>query len=237
MTNYDTGCGKGEDGVKSLVRGGMLILLVLLPAGMFGSEAATVTLSPYADTVAKIIKFDRRILIMMKQESGGSIHRLIGYDENNFQIIVDGVVVPVPEDRTEKVLSSLRKKLVPLKYMAFVVEMNGNIRTDKIGVLKGTDQFEILRLMHTDGKAYNISHEDVIDRLREWKKKYPFDIIGAEKDWIEIEFKKLPDNLQSFAEEVYDFCPDAVDQGPGSTAGLAREIQQTKSLFLRWEKR
>ncbi len=214
----------------------MLLFLLILPLGLpIMGSSVPVVLSPYAEEVARIIKFDRQVLFMMKQESGGAIHRMIGYDENDFQIIVDGIFVPVPEERTEQVLSVLRKKLAPLKYMAFVIEMNDGIKTDKIGVLKGTDQYEILRIMHTDGDEYDISNSDVIERLKEWEKTSPFNIIGADNDWVEIEFKTLPKDLKSFAEEVYDFCPDAVDQGPGSTPELIREIQQTKRLFLWWD--
>jgi hypothetical protein len=209
--------------------------LVLAAGVLLVAASAPVTLSPYSETVAKIIGFDRQVLIMMKEESGGNIHRLVGYDENDFQIIVDGLSVPVPEDRTEHVLYALRKKLAPLKYMAFVVEMNESINADTIGVLKGTDQYQILRIMHTDGDQYDISNEDVIERLKDWGKSAPLDIIGAGNDWVEIEFRTLPKDLKAFSEEVYDFCPDAVDQGPGTTAELARDIQLTKKLFLWWD--
>ena len=220
----------------SIRDGKALLIIVVLPVILFLTAAsAPVTLSPYAEEVAKIIKFDRQVLMVMKTESGGSIHRMIGYDENNFQIIVDGLFVPVSDDRTDTVLASLRKKLAPLKYMPFVIEMNGNIKTDKIGVLKGTDQYDILRVMHTDGEDYDISNEDVIERLKEWEKRAPFAILGADNDWVEIEFKTLPRDLKAFAEEVYDFCPDAVDQGPGSIAELVKEIQETKRLFLWWD--
>ncbi len=210
-------------------------LLILAAALPLEGIASSVTLSTYAETVARIIKFDRQVLIMMKEESGGSIHRLIGYDDNAFQIIVDGIFVPVPEDRTERVLASLRKKLNPLHYMAFVVEMNTSIKTDKIGVLKSTDQYDIVRVMHTEGREQGISNEDVIERLKDWEKGSPFEIIGADHDWVEIEFKTLPKDLKAFVEEVYDFCPDSVDQGPGTTAALAKEILRTKRLFLWWD--
>ncbi len=194
-----------------------------------------VTLSPAAEELAKSIKFDRQVLIIAKGESQDRIGRLIGFDEDGYQIIAPGIAVSVPEERTDHVLSSLRKKLLPLKYMAFVVEMNAGIKIDKIGIIKGTDQYEILRIMHTDGNEYDISNQDVIDRLKEWEINSPFDILGADEDWVEIEFKILPKDLNAFAEEVYDFCPDAVDQGPGSIAELAKEIQKTKKLFLLWD--
>lgn len=213
----------------------LMVLLLMAGAGQISAGTQPITLSPYAEAVSRIIKFDRRVLIIMKQESGSAIHRMIGYDENNFQIIVDGVFVPVAENRTDAVLEALRRKLTPLGYQPFVIEMNGRIKTDKIGVLKTADQYEILRIMHTDGSHYDILNEDVIERLKEWERTSPFTILGADNDWVEIEFKKLPKDLKAFAEEVYDFCPDAVDQGPGSPAELARDIRLTRKLFLWWD--
>jgi hypothetical protein len=227
---------EGEERVRNRHRDKLLLLVFLIATALLiAGGAAPVTLSPYAEALVKIIKFDRQVLIMAKEESGASINRLIGYDEKNYQIIADGISVPVPEDRTDMILDSLRKKLIPLKYMAFVVEMNAGIKTDRIGILKGTDQYEILRIMHTDGDDYDISNEDVIERLKEWEKSSPFDILGADNDWVEIEFRTLPNDLKAFVEEVYDFCPDAVDQGPGSVDDLIKEIQQTKRLFLWWD--
>jgi hypothetical protein len=163
------------------------------------------------------------------------IGRLIGFDSEGYQIIASGIVVSVPEDKADHILSLLRRKLLPLKYTPFVVEMNTGLKIEKIGILKGTDQYEILRIMHTNGDDYDISNQDVIERLKEWEMHSPFDIIGADNDWVEIEFRSLPRDLKAFAEEVYDFCPDALDQGPGSAAELAKEIQKTKKLFLWWE--
>jgi hypothetical protein len=176
---------------------------------------------------------DRRVLIIAKGESQDHIGRLIGFDEENYQIS-PRIVISVPEDKTDHILSSLRKKLLPLKYMPFVVEMNEGLKIDKIGIIKGTDQFEILRIMHTAGSEYDISNQDVIDRLKEWEVNSPFDILGADSDWVEIEFRILPKDLTAFAEEVNDFCPDAVDEGQG-IADLAKEIQKTKKLFLLWD--
>ena len=198
-------------------------------------SVTSVTLSPYAEELARTINFDRQVLVIVKQESHERIQRMVGYDEDGYQIIVPGIAVSVPEDSSDSILAALRHKLAPLNYMAFVVEMNAGPKIDKIGVLKGTDQYEILRVMHTDGDEYDISNQDVVDRLREWEKISSFDIIGADYDWVEIEFRKLPKDLKSFVEEVYDFSPDAVDEGPGTVDGLVREISRTHRLFLLWD--
>ncbi len=192
-------------------------------------------LSPVAEEIAKLINFDRQVLLIVKTETQEHIQRLIGYDEDDYQIIAPGIAVSVPKDRTDRVLAVLRKKLTSLKYMAFIVEMNAGLKVDKIGVIKGTDQYEILRIMHTDGSDSNISNQDVIDRLKEWGKISTFDIIGADSDWVEIEFKTLPKDLKVFVEEVKEFSPDTAEQGPGSSAELIKEIKRTNRLFLSWE--
>jgi hypothetical protein len=200
-----------------------------------GPTTTQTVLSPYAEEVARIIKFDRQVLVTVKEITHDRIGRLVGFDADGFQIIAPGIAVSVPEDSTDQMLAALRRKLLPLHYLPFVTDMNAGTRMDKIGVIKSTDQFEILRIMHTSGEEYDITNEDVIDRLKEWEKLWPFDIIGADSDWVEIEFKKLPGNLEAFVEDVYDLSPDTVDQGPGTVEGLAREIRKTNRLFLWWD--
>ena len=194
-----------------------------------------ITLSPHAETLAKTLMFDRRVLLIVTEETQEKIHRLIGFDENEYQIITLGITVKVPIENTDRILSSLRKKLVPLGYMPFVVEKNSAFKIDKIGVIKGTDQYEILRIMHTGGDEYDISNQDVIDRLKDWEKIASFDIIGADNDWVEIEFIKLPKDLKSFAEEVSEFSPDTIGQGSKNIKELIKEIKKTNRLHLSWE--
>ncbi len=198
-------------------------------------SATHVVLSPYAEEISRILKFDRQVLIMIKEETHERIQRLVGYDEEGYQIIAPGIAVSVPEDKSDSILASLRRKLLPHKYMAFVIEMNAGLKADKIGIIKGTDQYEILRIMHTSGDDYDISNQDVIDRLEDWEKISIFEIIGADNDWVEIEFKRLPKDLKAFVKEVYEFSPDAVDEGPGTIEGLMKEVKKTKRLFLLWD--
>ncbi len=194
-----------------------------------------VALSPYAEEIARILKFDRLVLIMIKEETHERIQRLVGYDEDGYQIIASGIAVSVPEDKSDSILASLRRKLLPHKYMAFIIEMNTGLKADKIGIIKGTDQYEILRIMHTNGDEYEITNRDIIDRLRDWEKISSFEIIGADSEWVELEFKKLPKDLKAFAREVYEFSPDSIDEGPGTTEGMVKDLKKTKRLFLVWD--
>lgn len=223
-----------------MVRKGRKLVLVLVC--VIGSLALTagarkqVELTPHEEEIAQRIGFEKEVLKLVKRETGEEhLHRLTGYDAEGYQIMANGICVSVPHDRTEQILARLRQKLRPLRYMAFVVELNANIKMDKIGVLKGVDQYEILRVMQTNGSGYDLETEDIIEKLREWEKRTPFDIIGADFDWVEVEFKKLPKKLMAFAEDVEEFAPDSVDDGALGLDELAEEMQKTRRLFLLWE--
>jgi hypothetical protein len=212
-----------------------VLLLVMIGIASAGPKKP-VTLTPPEEDMAKKAGFERQVLLLVKEEIGEDhIHRLTGYNEEGYQIVSTGVSISVPEDKTDLMLSLLKKKIRPLKHMAFVVETNEGIKTDKIGILKGTDQYEILRLMQTNGTGYGITNDDIIEKLKAWDKCYPFEIIGANYEWVEIEFKTLPRDLKAFADEVGEFCPDAIDGGATGTDEFAKDLKKTKKLLLWWE--
>lgn len=207
--------------------------LVLAPPAAAADPA--VVLSPAEEQLAVQIGFEKDILLLVKEATGHSLHRLSGYDEDEYQIIANGFVATVVRSRSEQVLWSLRERLTPRKYMIFLIESINALRMDKIAVIKGTDPYDILTIMHTNGDDDDLSHEDVMEKLREWGKHCPFEIIGAENDWVEIEFRIMPRDLKAFVEEVYEFSPDAVGEGTANAARLIKEIGATKRLMLWWE--
>jgi hypothetical protein len=207
------------------------MLAIAVPASCEKKQAG---LSPHEEEIARRIGFDKEVLMLLKEKTREPIHRLTGYDEEGYQIMADGVSVSVPQDKVEQLLAGLKSKLRKKGYMAFIVEMNDGMKTDKIGVLKGIDPYDILRVMQTNGDNDDVSNEDVIEKLKEWEKGSPFEIIGAENDWIEIKFKRLPESLKSFVEDLEDFCPAAVEDGAGAEEELVKEIQKTRRLYLSW---
>jgi hypothetical protein len=212
------------------------IFFMLAIAVPVSGEKKPAGLSPHEEEIARRIGFDKEVLTLLKEEIREPIHRLTGYDEDGYQIMADGVSVSVAQDKVETLLSILKQKLHKKGYMAFIVEVNDGIKTDKIGVLKGVDQYDILRVMQTSGEGDDApSNEDVIAKLKEWEKGSPFEIIGAENDWVEIEFKTLPKNLKSFVEDLEDFCPAAVEGGASAEEKLVKEIQKTRRLYLSWD--
>jgi len=184
--------------------------------------------------LATQIGFEADVLLLVKEEAKSHLHRMSGYDGDGYQIMANGIVISVPWSRSDQVLWSLREKLKRRNYMAFQIEINNALKVDRIGIIKGTDQYEILRIMHTNGDDDDVSHEDVIAKLKQWEKRIRFEIVGAENDWVEIEFRTMPQDLKTFAEDVYEFSPETVDEGTGSLAELVKDISATKRLVLWW---
>nr|WP_251009471.1 DUF4253 domain-containing protein [Bacillus sp. ISL-39] len=120
-----------------------------------------------------------------------------------------------------------------INYLAFICDSE----REKIGIIPGSDQFEILQLQQTNGDNYNISNERVISKLREWHSSHPITVIGADYDWVEANFDVLPEGkeLKTLAREIAEFCPDIVEQGTGSVNGLIEAITETKKMDLWWD--
>lgn len=120
-------------------------------------------------------------------------------------------------------------------YIVFLSEQNFGHIPDVVAILKSTDQFDILRCKGTDGLNYGIDNESLITTLKTWHSETPFDIRGADCDWLEARFRQAPADWKVMAEKVYGFCPDVVDQGTGSVEALATEMRDTGMLYLWWD--
>ncbi len=211
------------------------MVLALAALLLLAAAEPLCSLSASEERIANQIGFAKDILLLVKGEARGPVHRLSGYDEDGYQIMVNGLTVSVPRSRSEQVLWSLRDKLKPWKYMAFIIEINDTLKIDRIGIIKGTDQYDILKIMHTNGDDDDVSHEEVIEKLKGWGRHCTFDIIGAENAWVEIEFRIMPRDLSDFADDVYAFSPNTVDEGTGTLSALIKEVNATKKLMLWWD--
>lgn len=194
-----------------------------------------------SDEMAKELGFTQKLLDIIKLVASNSLQPLKISDlYNEDQITIVGISFITFEEKAEELVVELQSKIKQLGYLAFINERNfiqGSKSKCRIGILKGTDQFELLKILQTNGDNYDISNDDVISKLKQWNNYYPFSIVGAGFDWIEANFTVLPSNqdLKSLVQEMYEFCPDTVEQGTGSIEELIEEIKETKKLFLWWD--
>jgi hypothetical protein len=88
------------------------------------------------------------------------------------------------------------------------------------------DQFEIIRKAETGAPNFDMDTDAIIARLQQWQALCKFRVTGAGHDTIDIKFDTLPADMAAFAKDVYDFCPDLVDQGTGCVAEMIEEMDE-----------
>lgn len=100
---------------------------------------------------------------------------------------------------------------------------------------KGESQFDILRIAETDACNYDMMTEELIEKLQEYDRAFGIDITQAETDTVQFFLKNEPEDWKWFCKDLYDFCPDIVDQGCGNLEVLENEIKKRKAVFLWWD--
>ena len=175
------------------------------------------------------------VLGMVKAE-GKNLRRLEGRNEDDYVVPAAGVTIDVERQRALAVVRALRKAVGPT-YFVFVSEQNFGLggQLDNVSLLRSPDPYEAMRVMGTNADNYEMSRAVVIAQLKKWDSAYGLRFRGVGFDWVEAEFVRKPSNMLSFAQEVYKFCPDVVDQGAGSVEKLAAEMARTNALYLWWD--
>jgi hypothetical protein len=77
--------------------------------------------------------------------------------------------------------------------------------------------------------------EALVKKLQQYDEQLGIDIIQAETDTVSFELKKLPADLAAFAADLYEFCPDLVDQGCGDLDGFIEELKKNRRVCLWWD--
>lgn len=168
--------------------------------------------------LATVIGFDPFICGMVKRLAGGTLQRLMATAEDREQKEADGLSVAVQREDIERIIANLQAELLPRGYRAFWSERcepNGLKQTAEVVVLKTIDSYQIIQFRRPDGANYGVFTDDIVAKLREWESRCQLTVFGAASDWVAIEFQALPEDICRFAEEVYEFCPDSVEQGVG----------------------
>ena len=87
-----------------------------------------------------------------------------------------------------------------------------------------------------DGLNYDIDSQAIVAQLEEWDAKFGVEIVEIRpRSAVTVRFERLPDDVNAFAEEVAEFCPDIIFQGFDYPEALAEDLRETRTLFLWWD--
>ena len=183
------------------------------------------------------ITFKTELLTELKNFTKTELKQLPAIDQETGDIFDDkfynGVFTETKEEKAIDFVKKSKPKFKESGYLIFVYEGEDNKKN--VAVIKGKDELDILRYRRTDGINSGLENEDVVKKISKWKSKYGLIVIGCSRDWLQVEFDKLPTDMDAFTKEVYEFCPDSVDQGVGTIDKLKQAIIEMKGLWLWWD--
>jgi hypothetical protein len=145
----------------------------------------------------------------------------------------------VPEPSAGQLLQDVRQQLAP-GVIAFIgtTRWLGSERHPggtEVVIARGEDQFDILRVARSDAVNYGLGTEELVSKLRSYHEAHGIDLDHAETDTIEFGLARLPVPLAAFCADLYEFCPDIVDQGVGTVEGLEDEVRERRRVSLWWD--
>lgn len=77
-------------------------------------------------------------------------------------------------------------------------------------------QFDVLREHQTCAPGYEPTNDEIVATVEQWDSQFGVIVSEVGPDRFAIQFKALPDNLDEFAQELYAFCPNIIEQDFGN---------------------
>lgn len=210
------------------------ILLVGLIALLFGCGQKKL-LNENETKICQSLSFDQNIAETIKYQTKQDIQQTPEISEYGEILGTKGIGLCSLTDENSgynfvvKEKENFRSK----GYLLFVFDDDNNKKY--LGTIKGHDELDIVSWRKTNGINYSLENKDIIEKLKVWKEKNDFIILGASMDWVQFQFKTSPNDIETFAKEVYEFCPDAIDQGAGNMPNLIKSIREMNGIFLWWD--
>jgi hypothetical protein len=184
--------------------------------------------------LAEKLGFQKSSLVLLKKGTHNSVTQYAFFNDENevFNFSEKAVVSNVCNG--EKSIRNIQKWLIGKNEFAFLSKIK-NREPNQIAIIKAKNQFDILHFQKTDGGSHGISTTQIIDKLTLWDKLFGVNIIGASSSWILFEIKKMPKDIEWFANELNEFCPDILDQNFGEIEKLIENLKTSNEIQLWWD--
>lgn len=175
------------------------------------------------------ISIDLALLIKGKTKSNiEGLYEVQMFDDYKDEPQLKGIKSKVDDKVT---MPDLYKKVKDLQtdsnFLNYHIFSCGHYGSDKdyfIGAIKTNDQFECLRVFETNGINYNLETKDIIAFFEKWRRQVKFSIIDAYHDRVIIQLFNFDFNIDEFAKEAVEFCPDFL--------AVAEDVEQMKKYIL-----
>lgn len=178
----------------------------------------------------------------IQQEDGLLLKKLTKHPLKKLIFQIEGSDVEKPsaiytvttEKNARNMIDKHRERFLNKGMFIFISGFSGN--TYNVGLIGTTsDAYRIMEYSETNGLNYDIETKDIIEKYRHWDKQFGIKPISMGFDFCECEIVNKDIDYKKLAAEVYEFCPDVVEQGTETVEGLEEEIKKTGRIFLWWD--
>lgn len=179
------------------------------------SDNTSLKLSSEEESLLLQINISDELALSIKSKTKNNIkglYELQMFDDYKDEPQLKGIKSKVDD---KVIIPDLYKKVKDLQadnnFSDYHIFSCGHYGSDKdyfIGAIKTNDQFECLRIFETNGINYELETKDIIAFLEKWQKQLKFSIIDAYHDRVIIQLFDFNLNMDEFAKEALEFCPD-----------------------------
>ena len=172
--------------------------------------------------------------LFLKQQTNRPIEKLKFEQEYSDKEKPDAICSLTSDVKARKiVLDNLYKLRQSGKYI-FISEIAHN--GYKVGLIGTTsDPYALMEYAETNGANYDIETAEIVDKFKKWDSEFGIIPIGIGFDFCECQLKKQKIDFKKLANEVYEFCPDVVEQGTETVEALEEEMRRTGTIYLWWD--
>lgn len=135
----------------------------------------------------------------------------------------------------EKLLADHHQRLLQKGAYLFRHHRDYHDLQDKLGLLPTREWSDLIRAFQTNGANFDLMPADIIAWMQKLSARQPFIITGVSWDWLEGRFTSPVKDSRKLAHQMYEFCPDIVDQGIGSVKNLAQALEKDGYFFFWWD--
>jgi hypothetical protein len=148
--------------------------------------------------------------------------------------LLKGICSSTTEINARKIIKDFQDKLRSENKYVFISEFVGN--EYKLGfILNTSDPFNVMEFFQTNGANYDIDTKSIIEKHKKWHSEFGINIVGIGSDFCECEILNRNIDYKKLAKEIYEFCPDVVEQGTDTIEQLEIELAKTGRIFLWWD--
>lgn len=103
-----------------------------------------------------------------------------------------------------------------------------------IAIIKASNQFEALKRVGTNSLNYDITNDEIIEKLKKWDSEFGLKITIIDKNIIQASILNKPQDIIKLANEIDEFSPDA-KKHYGSLEVMIVNCLKQNELLLWWD--